>query len=237
MNLKASFFVAAATLTISTTLYAQESNEPGPIAQLRVGLNMANVSVTDNGRVNKANMLTSFNAGIIGDVPLSSFFSIQPGIIFTGKGAQAESGDASSLNYVKETFNPYYVEVPVNFTLKTPIGKTSNFFIGAGPYAAMGIGGKNKIEGKTLGASFKGESDIKFSNDDPTTTNQEEDAGFGKLKRFDYGLNGTAGIEGKTIVLGVGYGYGLAKIASGSNSNTDDKNKHRVLSFTVGIKL
>lgn len=237
MKKKVRLIIAATTLTISTSLYAQESNDLGPIAQLRVGVNMSNVSVASDGRVNKADMLTSFNAGIIGDVPLSPFFSIQPGVIFTGKGAQTESGDASSMNYVKETFNPYYVEVPVNFTLKAPIGKATNFFIGAGPYAAMGIGGKNKIEGKILGASFKGESDIKFSNDNPTTTNREEDAGFGKLKRFDYGLNGTAGIEGKTIVLGVGYGYGLAKIASGTNSSADDKNKHRVLSFSIGFKL
>ncbi|MCU7550339.1 PorT family protein [Chitinophagaceae bacterium LB-8] len=237
MKMKASLFVAAATLTISTSLYAQKKDALEPTAQLRVGLNLANISTTDGGSVDKANMLTSFNAGIIGDVPLSSSISLQPGIIFTGKGSQAESGSPSSINYVKETFNPYYIEVPVNLTLKAPIGKATSFYIGAGPYAAMGIGGKNKIEGKTLGASFKGESDIDFSNDDPTTTNQEEDAGFGKLKRFDYGLNGTAGIEGKTIVLGLGYGYGLAKIASGSNSNADDKNKHRVLSFTIGIKL
>jgi hypothetical protein len=237
MKIKASFFAAATTLTISTSLFAQEKDALEPSAQLRVGLNLANISVTDDGRVNKSNMLTSFNAGIIGDVPLGSFISLQPGIIFTGKGAQAESGNSSSINYVKETFNPYYVEIPVNLALKAPMGKTTHFFIGAGPYVAMGIGGKNKIEGKTLGASFRDESDIRFSNDDPTTTNEEEDAGFGKLKRFDYGLNGTAGIEGKTIVLGVGYGYGLAKIASGANSNADEKNKHRVLSFTVGIKL
>ncbi len=57
------------------------------------------------------------------------------------------------------------------------------------------------------------------------------------LKRFDYGLNGTAGIEGKSVVLGVNYGLGLAKLQSGSNSSQDNNNKHRVLSFTLGFKL
>ncbi len=237
MKLKTSFFVAAATLTISTTMYAQESTALEPSAQLRVGLNMANVSVTDDGRVDDANMLTSFNAGIVGDIPLASFISFQPGILFTGKGSKTQTGDPSSMTYSKETFNPYYIEIPANFVFKAPLGKTTHFFAGAGPYLGIGIAGKTKLEGKLAGFNINGEKSIEYSNDDPTTTNQEEGAGFDRLKRFDYGLNGTAGIEGKTIVLGVGYGYGLAKLPSGSNSSADDNNKHRVLNFTVGFKL
>jgi hypothetical protein len=237
MKMKASLFVAVTTITISTSLYAQESTALEPTAQLRVGLNMANVSVTDDGRVNEANMLTSFNAGIVGDIPLASFISFQPGILFTGKGSKTQSGDPSSMNYKKETFNPYYIEIPANFVFKAPLGRTTHFFAGAGPYLGIGIAGKTKLEGKLAGFNINGEKSIEFSNDDPTTTNQEEGAGFGKLKRFDYGLNGTAGIEGKTIVLVVGYGYGLAKLPSGSNSSADDNNKHRVLNFTVGFKL
>ena len=59
----------------------------------------------------------------------------------------------------------------------------------------------------------------------------------GILKRFDYGFNGTAGFEGKNVLFSVNYGLGLAKLQSGENSSTDDKNKHRVLSFTVGFSL
>ena len=88
-----------------------------------------------------------------------------------------------------------------------------------------------------MGLGFSGEEKIEFSNDDPTTTDYEEGAGFGIMKRFDYGLNGTAGIEGKSVVLGVNYGYGLAKLQSGSSSSSDENNKHRVLSISVGIKL
>lgn len=237
MKLKASFFIAAASLTISTSLYAQGKDALEPTAQLRVGLNMANVSVTDDGRVDEANMLTSFNAGIVGDVPLGTFISFQPGILFTGKGSKTQFGDPSSSTYKKETFNPFYIEIPANFVLKTPLGRTSNFFLGAGPYLGIGVAGKTKLDGKLAGFSINGEKNIEFSNDDPTTVNEEEGAGFDKLKRFDYGLNGTAGVEGKTIVLGVGYGYGLAKIPSGSNNSADNNNKHRVLSLMVGFKL
>lgn len=206
--------------------------------QIRAGVNLANVSVTDNGRVDEAKSLTSFQVGFIGDVPLGTgLLSLQPGLVFTGKGSKTQSGDPSSSTYYKATSNPYYLEVPLNVVIKAPIGSGSKFFVGAGPYAAIGIGGKNKVEGSNLGLGFKSEESIEFSNDDPTTFEYEEGAGFGVMKRFDYGVNGTVGIEGKSVVLGVNYGLGLAKLQSGSNSSEDHNNKHRVLSFTLGFKL
>ena len=120
---------------------------------------------------------------------------------------------------------------------KAPIGGDTKFFAGAGPYLAVGIAGKNKTEGKIFGAGFSSEENILWSDDDPTTLDYDEGAGFGIMKRFDYGLNGTAGIETKNIVLSANYGFGLAKLQSGSNSSEDDFNKHRVLSFTIGFKL
>jgi hypothetical protein len=206
-------------------------------AILRGGLNLANVSITDNGKVDDAKMLASFQVGIIGDVNVSDFFAIQPGILVTGKGSKTQDGDPSDANYFKATTNPIYIEIPVNFVFKGPISKDSKFFAGAGPYLAFGIAGKNKTEGKFLGTAFSSEKDIEWSNDDPTTLNYEEGAGFGIMKRFDYGLNGTAGFDLNKVVLSVNYGLGLAKLQSGSNSSADDKNKHRVLSFTIGFKL
>jgi len=217
----------------SGALHAQSSG------QLKAGINLANVSVNNNGRVDDANMLTSFQVGFIGNVPLTgSVLSLQPGILFTAKGSKIQRGNPSDNGYYKQTSNPYYIEVPVNLVFKAPIGKDTRFFAGAGPYLAVGIAGKNKTEGRTiLGTTFNSERDIQFSDDDPTTFSEEEGTGFGVLKRFDYGLNGTAGIEGKSVVLGVNYGLGLAKLQSGSNSSQDNNNKHRVLSFTLGFKL
>ena len=206
-------------------------------AVLRGGINLANVSITDNGRIDDANTLTSFQAGFIGDVRLAPFLSLQPGILLSGKGSKTQSGDPSSANYFKATSNPLYVEVPLTLVLKAPIGGDTKFFAGAGPYIAVGVAGKNKTEGKIFGASFSSEKNIVWSDDDPSTLDYEEGAGFGIMKRFDYGLNGTAGIETKNIVFSANYGYGLAKLQSGSNSSEDDKNKHRVLSFTIGFKL
>src|SRR5262245_56584191 len=101
----------------------------------------------------------------------------------------------------------------------------------------MGIAGKNKTKGAFLGTSFSSESTIEWSDDDPTTLDYEEGAGFGVMKRFDYGLNGLIGIEANNLVISAGYGLGLAKLQSGSNSGEDNNNKHRVFSLTLGFKL
>ena len=205
-------------------------------AMVRGGVNLANVSVTDNGRVEDANMLATFQVGIVGDFHMVSILHFQPGLVFTGKGTKAQSGTQGSANWYKATSNPYYIELPLNLILKSPTGPVK-FFGGAGPYLAMGVAGKNKVEGALLGTSFKSEKSIEWSNDDPTTLNNEEGAGFGIMKRFDYGFNGTVGIETKSIVVAANYGLGLAKLQSGSNSSEDNNNKHRVLSFTLGFKL
>jgi hypothetical protein len=214
-----------------------KSNAQKSRAILRGGLNLANVSITENGRIDDAKTLASFQSGIIGDINLAEFISLQPGLLVTGKGSKTQSGDPSDANYFKATSNPIYIEVPLNLVLKAPIGDDTKFFVGAGPYLAVGVAGKNKTEGKIFGAGFNSEKNIEWSNDDPTTLDYEEGAGFGIMKRFDYGLNGTAGIETKNVVLSANYGLGLAKLQSGSNSSEDDKNKHRVLSFTIGFKL
>ncbi|MEI9943271.1 MAG: porin family protein [Chitinophagaceae bacterium] len=216
---------------LAVTVNAQKSS-----AILRGGVNLANVSVNDDGGIDDAKTLTSFQVGIIGDINLTSFLALQPGLIFTGKGTKSQSGNEGSANWYRATTNPYYLEVPVNLVFKTPSAPVK-FFAGAGPYIAIGIAGKNKVRGSVLGSNFSSEESIDWSDDDPGTLDEEEGAGFGILKRFDYGLNGLIGIETSHIVISANYGLGLAKLQSGSDSGEDNNNKHRVLSLTLGFKL
>ena len=217
-------------LLLLVTANAQKS-----FVALRAGVNIANVTITNDGDIAESNSLTSFQVGLIGNLHFAPFLSFQPGLIFTGKGSKTQSGNTTDANYYRATSNPYYIEIPANLVFKSP--GPIKFFAGAGPYIAIGVAGKNKVDGKFLGAVFHSEKTIEWSNDDPSTLNYEEGSGYGIMKRFDYGLNGTAGIEMKKTLLSVNYGFGLAKLQSGSNSSADDKNKHRVLSFTVGVKL
>ena len=204
---------------------------------LRGGLNLANVSINNDGDVDENNFLASFQAGFIGNIKLgTSILYFQPGILLTGKGSKTQAGETTDATYYRATTNPIYVEIPATFVLKSPTGPVK-VFGGAGPYIAVGIAGKNKVEGKFLGTSFKSEKNIEWSNDDPSTLNYEEGAGYGIMKRFDYGINLVAGVELPHTVLAIGYGHGLAKLQSGSDSGADNNNKHRVISFTLGIKL
>lgn len=205
---------------------------------LKGGFNLANISYQKDGTIDDARSLPSFHAGLMADLPIAGFLlSLQPGIQFSGKGAKFEAGNSNDATYFRSTTNPYYVEVPLNLVVNLPlIDKESKIFLGAGGYAGVGVAGKNKVDGKVFGVGFESEDKIDWSNDDPTT-GPEEGAGIGKMKRFDYGLNATAGFAFHNLLLSVNYSHGLAKINSGSDDNADDKNKNRVLSLSVGISL
>ena len=201
------------------------------------GLNLANITQTNNGQAEKNNLLTTFNAGFMGRFGLSKTVDLESGILLTGRGSKAETYFNSGSDYVKSTFNPLYIEVPLNLVVTVPLEKKSGIFFNAGPYIAIGVGGKSKTDSKFGPLTSSSSTSIKFSNDDPFTS-QQDDAAYDKLKRFDFGLNLGGGIQLEHLLLKVNYGFGLAKINSTESNNTvNDKNKYRTLSFSVGIPL
>ena len=201
------------------------------------GLNLANVTKTKDGQTEKNNILPSFNVGVLGRLPITTMFSLESGLLLTGRGSKAETYFNGGNDYVKTKFNPLYIEMPLNAVVKIPLEKESNVFFNAGPYVAVDIGGKSRQESKFGPLMSSSTSNIKFSNDDPFTS-EEEDAGYDRLKRFDVGLNLGGGVQFGRIMLKANYGIGLTKINSTqSNNNADDKNKYRTLSFSVGIPL
>ena len=230
--MKNRLFVLGSLLLISSlSLHAQQSS-----VFVKAGVNLANISVDKDGNVDNARGIASFHAGLQADLSISKFFAIQPGVFFTGKGSKIETGNTSGDNWIRSSTKPYYIEVPVNAVIKLPLGDESSFFFGAGPYLGIGVAGKNKIEGEILGVDFSRTENIKFSDDDPFTSG-EEGSGYGIMRRFDYGLNGTVGVQSKFALFSVNYGLGLAKLQSGTSSSENELGKHRVLSFTVGFKL
>jgi hypothetical protein len=234
--MKKKALILCSSLLLLFAMSSQAQNKSKSSTIIRGGVNFANVSVNNDGDVDDAKTLTSFQVGVIADLHLAPILYLQPGLIFTGKGTKTEMGQENSANWYRASSRPYYLEVPVNLVLKTP-GEGTRFFVGAGPYLGIGIAGKNKVEGAILGTNFSSEEKIDFSNDDPTTLEEEEGAGFGIMKRFDYGLNGTLGIETPGVVVAANYGLGLAKLQSGNGSGDDNNNKHRVISLTLGVKF
>ena len=62
------FSVSIAVLLFASFVQAQSS------AQIKAGVNLANVSTTNDGDVDDANMLTSFHVGILGNIHIASVF-------------------------------------------------------------------------------------------------------------------------------------------------------------------
>ncbi|WP_207632544.1 porin family protein [Foetidibacter luteolus] len=232
--------LAAVTALFVTAASAQEKGKlnPGGI-YIKGGYNSANISTKSDGSVHDSRSLGTFHAGVIADLPIADIFSFQTGLLLNGKGAKADyyaDPNNQSDNYVKTRFNPLYLELPANFLVKFPIGNDLRIYAGAGPYVAMGIGGKSKAEISVLGEKTTTSESIKFNNDDPTT-GEQEGARFDRLKRFDVGLNALAGVETNRLMLGLNYGWGLTKINSTQTNNSDDKNKYRTLSLSLGVRL
>jgi hypothetical protein len=226
--MKRILFVFAVATIVSTTTHAQ--------TYVQGGLNLANITKTNDGQTEKNNTLATFNVGIMSRFDLSKVVDLETGVLLTGQGSKAETYYKGGTDYVKAKFNPLYVQVPLNLVVKVPL-TTSNLFFHAGPYVAIGVGGKSSTESKIGPLMSSSSSTIKFSNDDPFTS-QQDDAAYNKLKRFDFGLNFGGGVQLDKVLLKANYGLGLAKINSTESNNTvNDKNKYRTLSFSVGFTL
>ena len=211
----------------------------GANAQMYIqgGVNFANITKTNDGKTEKNNTLTTFNVGFMSRFGLSKVFDLESGMLLTGRGSKAETYFNGGNDYAKSTFNPLYLEVPLNAVVKVPMGMGTSLFFDAGPYVAIGIAGKSKMESKVGPLVSTSSNNIKFSNDDPFTSEQD-DAAYDKLKRFDFGLNMGGGLQFKHLIFKANYGLGLAKINSTQSNNTsNDKNKYRTASLSVGIPL
>lgn len=194
------------------------------------GLNLANISNSNSGSVNKNNTLATFNVGVLARSSSTGVLAVESGLLLDGRGAKVEGG-SGAFNY-KVTFNPLYLEVPVNLIVRVPLGSDANIFFNGGPYIAMGIAGKSKFDGQLGGISGSHTEKIKFTSTDPNA----DDQAYSKLKRFDYGLNVGAGVDLKKVLIKVNYGYGLAKINSMQTDNGENnKDKYRTLSISLGI--
>lgn len=210
---------------------------------LQGGLNLANITKSTGGATSDQNMLTTFNVGILDRFNITPVLAFETGLLLDGRGSKSDFYSTSdhSSNYVKSKFNPLYLQVPLNLVLKVPMGAQTtngrNLFFNVGPYAAMGIAGKNKVETNIMGNSTTKSSSIKFSNDNPLTS-EGEGAAYDKLKRFDFGLNVGAGFDLGRVMIKGNYGFGLTKINSlQTDNNKDAKNKYRTVSISLGIPL
>ncbi|HEY9261347.1 porin family protein [Chitinophaga sp.] len=208
------------------------------MSQARVGIkagwNLSNITTDNEGNTKDSRSLSGFNVGAIVDLPLvPKILSFQPGAFYTTKGSKVDLGDKASTTYSKFTTNPSYIEIPLNFIAKLPIGENARLFAGVGPYFAFGVAGKNKYEATVGETTLSSSSGIKWDDDTPFN-NGDPNQGFDKFKRFDWGGNVQVGAELSNFLISAQYGIGFAKVRSGQDNSTDEKSKNRVFSVSVG---
>jgi hypothetical protein len=143
---------------------------------IRAGVNFQNINGKDADDDDLDNKLkTGFHAGVTADIPIAPEFYVQPGILFSLKGAKVDDAADTKINIS-------YLEVPVNFLYKPVLG-TGNLLLGFGPYAAFAVGGKIKNDNVDV--------DLKFDNE----VNPASPDAYRTLKRFDFGANFLAGYQ------------------------------------------
>ena len=155
-------------------------------------------------------MIIGYHAGVNVQIPLAQAFYLQPGLLFTTKGAKSPG------SLLTNTYTLSYVEFPLNFVYKGSLGN-GYFMLGFGPYAAYGVMGKVKTEGGSVSV----ESDIVFKDvvesGDPIMTTY--------FKPLDAGANIFVGFETAAgIFLQLNTQLGMLNIRPEDNRPLGDNN-------------
>jgi len=220
--MKTKFLCTALVTLFSTALLAQEMTVTANKTTfgLRGGVNFQNIN-GKNGSGDKLEneLMTGFHAGVTADIPVGTGSYLQPGVLYSLKGAKLHGSDTK----VKIA----YVEVPVNFVYKPLLG-TGNMLLGFGPYVAFGIGGK-------VDNANGADTDIEFKNTYSTPT-----PNMYEFKRIDGGANFLAGYEfANKLSFQLNAQLGLTDINPKSSNNSGDKTNLRNTGWglSVGYKF
>ena len=182
---------------IAFTLLVQVAN--AQMIGLKGGVNMSNMAMSIDGTTYSPNSMTGFHFGPVIDFTLNKSFSLNTGLLYSLKGydlknvSDATMENASPLNGKAKLS---YFDIPVNLAFKIPISSKFKFFIQAGPYMAMGIGGTIK---KPSSAT---------NNPIPI----QDIYSYSILAKTDYGVGAGAGFEIGRMVYSVNYNYGLRNL-------------------------
>ncbi len=206
--------LAAATLC-SFTIFAQEMTVTANKTTfgLRAGVNFQNINGKDASDDKLQNdLLTGFHAGVNAEIPVGTGTYIQPGVLYTQKGAKLEDSD----NKIKLS----YIDIPVNLIYKPVLG-TGNMVLGFGPYVGFGIGGK--VE------NGNNEMDVEF-------TDSRSASEIHKFKRIDAGANFLAGYEfANKLSFQLNAQLGLVDINPEISNVSNDKTNWRNTGWGISL--
>ncbi len=166
---------------------------------VRAGMNISSLSGEGNDDLDSR---IGYHVGAVMDWNVAENLYVQPGLFFTTRGAKKEDWK----------MNANYLQIPVSVAYRFPVSDNLKIDVNAGPYFAMGIGGKYKFGGEDLGDVFGDKGDC---------------------KRFDAGLRVGAGVHIQKFSVGLIYDLGLTNIAKGEGGKT----KNGAFQISVGYNF
>jgi hypothetical protein len=188
-------------------------------------------SVRGSVSVNQSTKIFDDNDAVLGgrygvamEIPVKSFFSIQPAFYLALKGMEVANEyskwyfDAGGLKQSDDVINREhrcrmtYLEVPINALFRIHIGKKNYLLLSDGPYFAYGIGGRTRYTRTVTGTTT---SVTKNYYD----TFAKEGMG---LKRFDWGMDSEIHFElGGHYLIGSYIECGWTNLEKGEGSTGD----------------
>ena len=227
-------------IVLITAVFVVLLNATGQKAQLFVKAGATISKFTSENIYNfyEVNSLVGYQAGILSRLPFSNTIALQPSLQIISKGAKTKTGiPPFQAGYANATTSPVYLELPVLLVFDIPLKSNGILFAGAGLYGAVGIGGKNKIEGfnPAIGA-HSDEMKIDFGDEEEGYGSMHNYAGIGYMKKYDYGIATTVGFRIKRLLIAADFEWGLQNIDRGE-STTKDENKNRVFCLSLGWQI
>jgi len=212
-----SIVISLLLLTIFTTAQTSKKISFGLLG----GVNIQNLYGQDSTGEKLGNeLILGFHAGVNIQILIAPEFYFQPGILFSTKGTEK----SKSLSTTKTNLS--YIEVPLNFVYKTPLGN-GYFMLGLGPYIAFAIMGTEKtaIDGESR------KNDIEFKNVvedvDPLTVPY--------YKSFDTGGNIFFGYGFARMFTQLNIQLGMVNINPEYKALPDDKSKIKNTGFGLSL--
>jgi hypothetical protein len=169
----------------------------------------------------------SWKAGFVFDIPFGEDgWRFMPELNYVNKGFDLDMNTSflGQAVVINGNSNIGYLEVPLNVAYAVEMGD-NNLVIGAGPYVAFGLTGKNNFEGSVGGQVVTSDKESIDFGSDP-----------GQIKPFDYGANLSVGyLLSGGLMFKANYNLGLANISNEGNGSSY-KNNYLGLSIVYFFK-
>ena len=206
-------------LFVSGSTFAQISVGP------KLGLNISTIAADDETGLPDTKSKVGFQLGGVLNAQLNDYFAIRPELLFNNVGAKFdEKGLTGSLN-------TNYLSLPVNFVGQYPVSENFKLQAFAGPYAALGLGGKYKFES----ASGEQSGSVKMGK---VPSNDVSDNFY--MNSLDFGLNFGIGAQVSSFLITANYGLGLTNLQphykdSADEDTRDEDGKMYNRNITIGV--